>query len=1303
MKKQILFLSLFITLIALSTIVLAQQSNALLKIVKDDNGIKVFDMKGNQIHSSQNDENEKIKTTIEGQSIQQVILDAQNPDVQNELARSRIEEITQTEGSAVPQDLKNSTDPEALEYLESLKPKKIESTGPPKPSELENKIDPEVIQKLQKQGSGALVDKTMNSGPDLSIVGSSTNMSWIDPILTINVRVINKGTTSADHSYVGYYLSTNTAFSTVDYLIGYDFVTALSPGSFNDESFSVNLTTVAATPPLPTGTHTYYVGFILDYTERVSEDIENNAFYFPSTQVKFTKKVEANLTFDWGNTGWNFSCPNVNMNTRVENTGTGSAGSSILGYYLSTNTEITTTDTKLGSDNVSSLTAGAYSNQTFTIDICTIATSGTYYLGWIIDETNVVVETDESDNDARSSSTFTLDACCGCEIHVTQPNGGENWLEGSTHNIEWTSSGTIGNVMISYSTNSGANWTTIINSTPNDGSHQWTLPQVGSDQTNCRVRVEEAANNSCMDISDDDFTIEDAPIPCSITVNDPNGGESWYEGSTHNIHWSTSGTSGNVKISYSTNGGANWSTITSSTANDGSYAWTLPQVNSDQTQCRVKVENAADANCQDMSNNNFTIKDSPPPCSITVTDPNGGESWYEGSTHNILWSASGTSGNVKISYSTNGGANWSTIIGSTANDGSYSWTLPQVNSDQTQCRVKVENAADANCQDISNNNFTIKDSTPTCSITVTDPNGGESGLEGSTHNILWNSTGTSGNVKILYSTNGGGNWNTVVNSTPDDGTHPWILPSVNSDQTNCLVRIEDVNDAGCNDQSDDIFTIRDAADGPPICIVTSQSTGAGSEFWVDVTVGSSTLQVTDLAAVAFELFYTNTNIIDYMSYEMGPFITNASATVQPDDANGKVSASVYRTDGNGNSGNGTVIRLKFKMSDTAPTGESVCFNMGDVQAQNKDGAQIPLGSCDNPCVEVGGCVVWPGDADNDGCVDIFDILAIVNINNWDKTGPARPNASTNWEGQSSPCWTPESAGYCDCNGNGKVDIFDILVVVGPNYGKCHTLLLGSGNPDDSADSMSKSSLSDPPILIEARDYDENNSEFWVDVIVGSSSQPVSDLKSLAFELTYSNTLNIDYDSFQMGSFLSGGQATVMPEDANGKVSAAVYRLSGTGESGAGVVLSIKFKADKGHNVDFSFPGVQAEASDGSQISLSPVENTLVTKIALFDQQITKDFTLIQNYPNPFNPETTIEYTLPKVSDVTLTVFDVNGRIIRNLVSERKEPGHYSVMWNARDNNGKAVSSGVYFYQIEILSIENGSQSFFDVKKMILMK
>lgn len=74
--------------------------------------------------------------------------------------------------------------------------------------------------------------------------------------------------------------------------------------------------------------------------------------------------------------------------------------------------------------------------------------------------------------------------------------------------------------------------------------------------------------------------------------------------------------------------------------------------------------------------------------------------------------------------------------------------------------------------------------------------------------------------------------------------------------------------------------------------------------------------------------------------------------------------------------------------------------------------------------------------------------------------------------------------------------------------------------------------------------------------------------------------------------------------------------------------------------------------------------------------------LHQNHPNPFNPQTTIAYDLPSTARVRLLVMDVSGKLVRTLVDETQAAGSRSVIWNGRDDNGNAVSSGVYFYVLD---------------------
>lgn len=85
------------------------------------------------------------------------------------------------------------------------------------------------------------------------------------------------------------------------------------------------------------------------------------------------------------------------------------------------------------------------------------------------------------------------------------------------------------------------------------------------------------------------------------------------------------------------------------------------------------------------------------------------------------------------------------------------------------------------------------------------------------------------------------------------------------------------------------------------------------------------------------------------------------------------------------------------------------------------------------------------------------------------------------------------------------------------------------------------------------------------------------------------------------------------------------------------------------------------------------------------------FKLYNNYPNPFNPFTSIKYDIPRKSYVVISVFDVLGRLVTELLKQEIEPGRYEVNWD-----GTNYSSGAYFYKLE-------TEHFTDIKKMILVK
>ena len=106
-------------------------------------------------------------------------------------------------------------------------------------------------------------------------------------------------------------------------------------------------------------------------------------------------------------------------------------------------------------------------------------------------------------------------------ITVTAPNGGESWNVGSSHDVTWTSTGTIANVNIDCSTNSGGNWTSVAAGTANDGSYTWTVPNTPS--TTCLARVSDAANAATLDTSNAVFIIAAAPVETVSAPSQPTG------------------------------------------------------------------------------------------------------------------------------------------------------------------------------------------------------------------------------------------------------------------------------------------------------------------------------------------------------------------------------------------------------------------------------------------------------------------------------------------------------------------------------------------------------------------------------------------------------------------------------------------------------------------------------------------------------------------------------------------------------------------------------------------------------------
>jgi len=141
----------------------------------------------------------------------------------------------------------------------------------------------------------------------------------------------------------------------------------------------------------------------------------------------------------------------------------------------------------------------------------------------------------------------------------------------------------------------------------------------------------------------------------------------------------------------------------------------------------------------------------------------------------------------------------------------------------------------------------------------------------------------------------------------------------------------------------------------------------------------------------------------------------------------------------------------------------------------------------------------------------------------------------------------------------------------------------------------------------------------------------------------------------------------------------------TGDHGLGI-----FNRATGAQV---YPDIVKALIDGADTTIAGIED----KEKSF---LSNEFTLSQNYPNPFNLETIISYQLPRSGAVQLRVYDLLGHQVKTIVDQTQPRGYYQVRWDGTTESGEPLASGIYLYQIRVITAE---QTVSHVRKMILIK
>ncbi len=141
----------------------------------------------------------------------------------------------------------------------------------------------------------------------------------------------------------------------------------------------------------------------------------------------------------------------------------------------------------------------------------------------------------------------------------------------------------------------------------------------------------------------------------------------------------------------------------------------------------------------------------------------------------------------------------------------------------------------------------------------------------------------------------------------------------------------------------------------------------------------------------------------------------------------------------------------------------------------------------------------------------------------------------------------------------------------------------------------------------------------------------------------------------------------------GAIDVALMGSNGPGLTGRGTLVEVHFEvlSDGDPAIMIASAEARDKTNEGIEIGIGVTNRVAVPHTTR----------LLASVPNPFNATTTVQFELASREHVELSVYDVNGRLVRQLVAEMRGPGRYQVVWHGMDDRGRGVASGVYFVRL----------------------
>ncbi len=329
------------------------------------------------------------------------------------------------------------------------------------------------------------------------------------------------------------------------------------------------------------------------------------------------------------------------------------------------------------------------------------------------------------------------------DLAFTKPAGGEVFHVGEEQVFEWSSAGSIPTVALEYSADDFQTDVQIIESAfANNGRYLWKIPDYI--RSSVRVRLRDTRDQQVTAIS------QPFKIQGSLKVQSPDRGAVWNVGSEQQIIWSSTGSVPRVTLEYSPDGFSNEVHLIAKNVEASglagqnesgrqtyAYRWIVPDMISDKVS--IRVIDSRDASAVSLPSEFFKVRGD-----FSLQVPQGNETWVTGTTQILSWQTTGTIPFVKLEFSRDGfQKDRQLITEKIANQGSYSWQIPDAASDQVWVRVSDSN--DAAVWQSHSAAFRIQGA-----LKLEMPAFNEVWQVGSDRLIKWATSGTIRNVKLEY-------------------------------------------------------------------------------------------------------------------------------------------------------------------------------------------------------------------------------------------------------------------------------------------------------------------------------------------------------------------------------------------------------------------------------------------------------------------------------------------------------------------------------------------------------------------------